>query len=71
MSNSKSPAIYFVLVTVVIDITGFGIIIPVLPTLLSKMENISINEASAYGGYLISVWPRSFQVSVKDWYSGT
>lgn len=49
-------AVWFVFVTVLIDVTGFGIIIPVLPQLLAEMNRIDINEASAYGGYLLTAF---------------
>ncbi|MEL6926076.1 MAG: TCR/Tet family MFS transporter, partial [Bacteroidota bacterium] len=35
---------------------GFGIIIPVLPNLLAEMNNIDVNEASTYGGYLLTAF---------------
>jgi DHA1 family tetracycline resistance protein-like MFS transporter len=50
------PAVKFILITVLIDVIGFGIIIPVLPNLLEEMMGISVNEASTYGGYLLAVW---------------
>ncbi len=52
--KEKTPAVNFIFVTVLIDIIGFGIIIPVLPKLLAEMNDISINEASTYGGYLLT-----------------
>jgi len=52
MKQSKA-AMYFIFITLLIDVIGFGIIIPVLPKLLANMNNISINEASKYGGYLL------------------
>lgn len=50
------PAVQFILITVLIDVIGFGIIIPVLPNLLEEMMGIGVNEASTYGGYLLAVW---------------
>lgn len=50
------PAVKFILITVLIDVIGFGIIIPVLPNLLEEMMGIGVNEASTYGGYLLAVW---------------
>jgi DHA1 family tetracycline resistance protein-like MFS transporter len=49
----KQAGIGFIFVTLLIDVIGFGIIIPVLPKLLADMKGISINEASKYGGYLL------------------
>ena len=51
--RNKEAAIGFIFITLLIDVIGFGIIIPVLPKLLAQMNNISINEASKYGGYLL------------------
>lgn len=46
-------AIGFIFITLLIDVIGFGIIIPVMPKLLSGMLHIDINETSTYGGYLL------------------
>jgi DHA1 family tetracycline resistance protein-like MFS transporter len=51
--KNKNAAIGFIFVTLLIDVIGFGIIIPVFPRLLSQMENIPINEASKLGGVLL------------------
>lgn len=53
MAKVRKAAVNFIFVTVLIDIIGFGIIIPVLPDLLAEMMNIGINDASKYGGYLL------------------
>ena len=53
MAKQQRSSIVFIFITVLIDVIGFGIIIPVLPNLLSELNNISINEASTYGGYLL------------------
>lgn len=49
-------ALYFILLTVMIDSTGLGIIIPVMPYLISEVTQSSINEASKYGGILITIY---------------
>ncbi len=54
MTKERKPALGFIFVTLLIDVTGFGIIIPVIPKLLSGMLNASIAEASAYGGWLVA-----------------
>ena len=53
MNRNKKAAVNFIFITVLIDIIGFGIIIPVLPELLAEIKNIGINDASKYGGYLL------------------
>lgn len=56
MARSKKAAIGFIFVTLLIDVTGFGIIIPVIPKLISEMLHIPVNEASKYGGWLTAAY---------------
>jgi MFS transporter, DHA1 family, tetracycline resistance protein len=51
--TGKSAAIKFIFITILIDVIGFGIIIPVIPKLISNLKGIPVNEASKYGGYLL------------------
>ncbi len=51
-SNTKSAAIGFIFITMLIDITGWGIIIPVIPKLIKELIHGDISEASKYGGWL-------------------
>ena len=50
--NQKQAAIGFIFITMLIDITGWGIIIPVIPKLIKELINGDISEASKYGGWL-------------------
>jgi MFS transporter, DHA1 family, tetracycline resistance protein len=50
--NKKSAAIGFIFITMLIDITGWGIIIPVIPKLIKELINGDISEAAKYGGWL-------------------
>ena len=54
--SRKSAALGFIFVTLLIDVIGFGIIIPVVPNLISELEGVSIPEAAAYGGWLIAAF---------------
>jgi len=56
MANEKKAAVGFIFITLLIDTMGFGLIIPVLPELIAELKNISINQASAYGGLLLSTY---------------
>ncbi|MEO0733917.1 MAG: TCR/Tet family MFS transporter [Bacteroidota bacterium] len=56
MPATRKAAVNFILVTVLIDVIGFGIIIPVLPKLLAEMNDVSLNEASTYGGFLLTAF---------------
>lgn len=56
MNGSRQAALGFILVTVFVDVIGWGLIIPVMQDLISEMKHIPVNEASSYGGWLISVY---------------
>ena len=45
-------AINFVLITVLLDMIGFGLIIPVLPVLIETVGHLSLAEASLVGGWM-------------------
>ena len=53
MPGKKEAAIGFIFITILIDVIGFGIIIPVFPKLISEMIHGSISDASRYGGWLM------------------
>jgi MFS transporter, DHA1 family, tetracycline resistance protein len=53
MKEKKSPAIGFIFITMLIDIIGLGIIIPVIPKLISELIHGDISEAAKYGGWLL------------------
>ena len=53
MSKKKQAAIGFIFITMLIDITGLGIIIPVIPKLIQELIHGDISEASKYGGWLV------------------
>ncbi len=54
--SSKSAAIGFIFITLLIDITGWGIIIPVVPQLIKELIHGDVVEASKYGGWLSTVY---------------
>jgi len=43
----------FIFITVLVDVIGVGIIIPVIPTLIKDLTGLGLSEASAYGGGLL------------------
>jgi DHA1 family tetracycline resistance protein-like MFS transporter len=53
MRQSRKAALGFIFVTVLIDVIGFGIIIPVIPKLIMNMVHGTMSEAARYGGWLI------------------
>ena len=53
MAQPKKAAIGFIFITLLIDVMGWGLIIPVMPRLIAQLKNIGINDASAYGAWLL------------------
>ena len=51
--DKKQAAIGFIFITLLLDIIGFGIIIPVLPKLIQNLIHGTLSQASIYGGWLI------------------
>ncbi|QNK64282.1 TCR/Tet family MFS transporter [Pedobacter sp. PAMC26386] len=52
MASQKKSAIGFIFITLLIDFTGFGIIIPVLPKLIEELTGGGLSLAAVYGGWL-------------------
>ncbi len=52
MANKRNAALGFIFVTLLIDVIGFGIIIPVLPKLIEDLTGEGLSKASQYGGWL-------------------
>ena len=52
--SKRTPALGFILVTVLIDVIGVGIIIPIIPDLLAELGIEDPGEASKTGGLLIA-----------------
>ena len=53
MGTNRKAAIGFIFVTLLIDVTGIGLIIPVMPKLIEHLLGISdISKAAQYGGWL-------------------
>jgi DHA1 family tetracycline resistance protein-like MFS transporter len=50
--TKKQAAIGFIFITLLIDITGWGIIIPVIPKLIQELIHGDVSEAAKYGGWL-------------------
>lgn len=47
------PALSFIFITLLIDVIGLGIIIPVLPGLIQELTGGSLADASRYGGWML------------------
>jgi DHA1 family tetracycline resistance protein-like MFS transporter len=52
-SKKREAALGFIFITVLIDVIGFGIIIPVIPKLITQLTGGTLGDASLYGGWLM------------------
>lgn len=52
MSN-RTPALGFIFITLLLDVIGFGLIIPVIPGLLEEMTEGDLSTAARWGGLLM------------------
>lgn len=53
MTVKRGAALGFIFVTLLMDVIGFGIIIPVMPKLIEGLTGGGLSEASQYGGWLL------------------
>ena len=53
MASNRNAAIGFIFITLLIDVIGFGIIIPVMPGLIEELAHVNVSEASKIGGWLL------------------
>lgn len=56
MANNRSAGVFFILVTILFDCIGFGIIIPIMPDLIQELTGSSLSKASEYGGIMLTVY---------------
>ena len=52
MASNRNAAVGFIFITLLIDVIGFGVIIPVMPGLISGLKHVDISTAAKYGSYL-------------------
>ena len=52
MATQRSPALGFIFITILIDVIGLGIIIPVVPTLIRQLTGEGLSQAAVYSGWL-------------------
>jgi DHA1 family tetracycline resistance protein-like MFS transporter len=52
MPSSRKAAMSFIFITLLIDVTGLGLIIPVFPELIGKLTGMDISGVSRWGGFL-------------------
>jgi len=52
MASNKTAAISFIFITLLIDVTGIGLIIPVVPGLIKELIQGTVSDSSLYSGWL-------------------
>ncbi len=53
MVGKRKAALGFIFVTLLLGVIGFGIIIPVIPKLITELGGGTLSDASRYGGWLM------------------
>jgi len=53
MKKTSKASLGFIFATILIDVIGIGIIIPVIPSLIENLNGEGLSEASKIGGWLI------------------
>jgi DHA1 family tetracycline resistance protein-like MFS transporter len=56
MTKHRAPAVGFIVVVLLIDMIGFGIIIPVMPALIQELTGGSVSLAAQYGGWMLAAY---------------
>lgn len=56
MLHSRKAAMGFIFITLLIDVTGLGIIIPVFPELIKELTGGNISQVSQWGGVLTVIY---------------
>ena len=52
MTVKRTNALGFIFITILIDVIGVSIVIPIIPTLIRQLTGASLSKASTLGGWL-------------------
>jgi DHA1 family tetracycline resistance protein-like MFS transporter len=53
MKSNSTNSLIFIFITILVDVIGLGIIIPVVPKLIEDLTSEGLSQASKYGGWLV------------------
>lgn len=53
MAKKKTAALSFIFITLLIDVIGIGIIVPIVPVLIQELTGEGLSQAAIYGGWLL------------------
>lgn len=56
MAEKRSSSLTFIFITMLIDVVGLGIIIPVMPKLIMSLADTDLSGAAKIGGWLVFVY---------------
>ncbi len=56
MASTRKAAVGFIFITILLDVMGWGLIIPVMPDLIGELKHLPVNESSVEGAWLISAY---------------
>ncbi len=56
VSKSSNLPLVFILITILLDMVGLGIILPVLPQLILELTGETIARSAMVGGYLVFIY---------------
>ena len=54
--NNQNASLIFIFITVLIDVIGLGIIIPVVPSLIMELTGEDVSNAAEFGGFLMFIY---------------
>lgn len=53
MKSKGTNSLVFIFITILVDVIGLGVIIPVVPSLIEELTGEGLSKASQYGGWLL------------------
>ena len=56
MASKRSPGMGFIFMTLLIDVIGFGLVIPVMPDLIKTLAHTTNSHAAEISGWMISTY---------------
>jgi DHA1 family tetracycline resistance protein-like MFS transporter len=54
--SRRSASVRFILITLVIDALGFGLVVPIVPSLVLKLSGLTVSDASIWVGALLAAF---------------
>jgi DHA1 family tetracycline resistance protein-like MFS transporter len=54
--STRSASVRFILITLVIDALGFGLVVPIVPSLVLKLSGLTVSGASMWVGLLLAAY---------------